>query len=444
VSRRHRVTSYVVLVATGGAVALVATAPTAAPVAVVAYMLAVLVAEATSSKLRDDVNVSLSNLVVLVALLDQGLAVAMLATLGGLPAWWPKITEQRALRLAFNAGQFVLSAAAAGTTYLGLTRLFGVTFPDAGAVAAIAVAAVVWTLINNLLVGVVVALTSGEPGRSALSSVLAVGWMQGAYVGIAILAAALLHAGPLGPGLLVLLVLPVIVARSGLLAFQRTDEAYDRLVRSFVTAIEVKDLYTRGHSERVAELSVHVAEELGVPYDERRLTGYAALLHDVGKIGVPLCVINKPGPLDDAEFDQIKQHPTIGARILRDIDFLAPVLDVVRFHHERLDGCGYPHGVGEDELGDLVRIVTTADAFDAMTSTRSYRRALGIDEAVAELRRCAGRQFDPRMVEALATVVERLDWQPTVDFASAPAGDAGSSILGTATERTVVDPGGSS
>jgi putative nucleotidyltransferase with HDIG domain len=444
VSKRQRVASYVVLVATGGTVALVVTAPTAAPVAAVAYLVAFLVAEATSSKLRDDVNVSLSNLVVLVALLDQGLAVAVIATLGGIPAWWPKITEQRALRLFFNAGQFALSATVAGVTYLGIAALLGADFPEAGAVAAITVAAIVWTLVNNLLVGIVVALTSGEPGRSALRSVLKVGWLQGPYVGIAILAAALLQAGPLGPALLVLLVLPVIVARTGLLAFERTDEAYDRLVRSFVTAIEVKDLYTRGHSERVAELSVHVAEELGVPYDERRLTGYAALLHDVGKIGVPLCVINKPGPLDDTEFDQIKQHPTIGARILRDIDFLAPVLDVVRFHHERLDGRGYPHGVGEDELGDLVRIVTTADAFDAMTSTRSYRRALGIDEAVAELRRCAGRQFDARMVEALATVVERLDWQPTIEFASARVDDAGSPVLGTASERTVVDPGGGS
>jgi putative nucleotidyltransferase with HDIG domain len=301
---------------------------------------------------------------------------------------------------------------------------------------------VIYVLVNNLLVGIVVALASGEPMHSALSSVLQVGWLQGPYVGIAILAAALLRAGGIGPVLLLLLALPVLIARSGLVAFQKTDEAYDRLVRSFVTAIEVKDLYTRGHSERVAELSVHVAEELGVPYDERRLTGYAALLHDVGKIGVPLCVINKPGPLDDDEFAQIKQHPSIGARILRDIDFLAPVLDIVRFHHERLDGRGYPHGASEEELGDLVRIVTAVDAFDAMTSTRSYRRALQVEEAVAELRRCVGRQFDTRMVEALARVVERLDWQPTVEFASAAELKGREIPLGTAAERLNVDAGG--
>jgi putative nucleotidyltransferase with HDIG domain len=297
-------------------------------------------------------------------------------------------------------------------------------------------------LVKHLLVGVVVALASGEPLRSALSSVLQVGWLQGPYVGIAILAAALLRAGGVGPALLVLLALPVMIARSGLVAFQKTDEAYDRLVRSFVTAIEVKDLYTRGHSERVSELSVHVAEELGIPYDERRLTGYAALLHDVGKIGVPLCVINKPGPLDDDEFAAIREHPEIGAEILRDIDFLAPALDIIRYHHERLDGQGYPYGVGEEELGSLVRIVTAVDAFDAMTSTRSYRRALAIDEAVAELRRCVGTQFDGRVVEALATVAERLDWQPTVDFASVAELKGQSIPFGTAAERHDVDAGG--
>jgi putative nucleotidyltransferase with HDIG domain len=220
------------------------------------------------------------------------------------------------------------------------------------------------------------------------------------------------------PWALVLMAVPALVARYALLAFEKVDEAYDRLVRGFVKAIEVKDLYTRGHSERVSELSVEVAEELGIPYDERRLTRYAALLHDVGKIGVPLCVINKPGPLDDDEFAEIKKHPTIGAEILRDIDFLAPAIDIVRYHHERLDGRGYPHGIGGDDLSLIVRIVTAVDAFDAMTSTRSYRRAFSVEEAVAELHRCEGGQFDPDVVAALERTVARIGWTPTTDFAS--------------------------
>jgi HD-GYP domain-containing protein (c-di-GMP phosphodiesterase class II) len=150
---------------------------------------------------------------------------------------------------------------------------------------------------------------------------------------------------------------------------------------------------------------------------------------------VPLCIINKPGPLDDDEFEAIKGHPSIGADILYDIDFLTPAIDIVRYHHERLDGAGYPHGVGAEELSDIVRIVTAVDAFDAMTSTRSYRRALTVDAALAELRRCAGSQFDPRMVEALTRVVDRIGWTPTVDFASQKHLRGESIHLGTAEER---------
>jgi hypothetical protein len=266
------------------------------------------------SNLRDDVKASLSNLVVLVAVLDGGWALAIVATLGALPFFLLQVTEERCLRIGFNSGQLAVSAAVAAGAYAGATTLLSATFPDPAAIAAIALASVVYVLVNHLLVGVVVALASGEPLRSALSSVLQVGWLQGPYVGIAILAAALLRAGGVGPALLVLLALPVMIARSGLVAFQKTDEAYDRLVRSFVTAIEVKDLYTRGHSERVSELSVHVAEELGIPYDERRLTGYAALLHDVGKIGVPLCVINKPGPSTTTSSRRSASIPRSGRR----------------------------------------------------------------------------------------------------------------------------------
>jgi putative nucleotidyltransferase with HDIG domain len=441
VQKPTRLYAYVALVASLGLAAVLSAVWVVHPGKAIAFAGAFGVSEYLRSNLRDNVKASLSNLVVLVAVLDGGWALAIVATLGALPFFLHQVSEERWLRIGFNSGQLAVSAAVAAGAYTGATALVSASFPHPSAIAAIALASIVYVLVNHVLVGVVVALASGEPLRSALSSVLQVGWLQAPYVGIAILAAALLRAGGVGPALLVLLALPVMIARSGLVAFQKTDEAYDRLVRSFVTAIEVKDLYTRGHSERVSELSVHVAEELGIPYDERRLTGYAALLHDVGKIGVPLCIINKPGPLDDDEFAAIRRHPEIGAEILRDIDFLAPALDIVRYHHERLDGHGYPHGVGEEELGNLVRIVTAVDAFDAMTSTRSYRRALGVEEALAELRRCVGTQFDGRVVEALANVVERLDWQPTVEFASAAELHGQTIPVGTAVERLDVEAG---
>jgi len=271
-------------------------------------------------------------------------------------------------------------------------------------------------VVNHALVAGVVAVTSQDSFLDTFRTIGPSLAMQIPYVGIAVLTVVVLERASWWA--LLLMAVPALIARYGLLAFQELDRSYDRLVRSFVKAIEIKDLYTQGHSLRVSELSVHVADELGIGYEERRVTKYAALLHDVGKIGVRLCVINKPGPLDDDEFAEMQRHPTIGASILHDIDFLEPAIDIVRYHHERLDGRGYPQGVGADRLSKIVRIVTAVDAFDAMTSTRSYRRALAVEEAVAELRRCVGGQFDAEVVEALARCVERIGWEPTKEFAS--------------------------
>jgi putative nucleotidyltransferase with HDIG domain len=428
-----RLESYVIVTSLAGAGVLVWATPRVGLWQAVVAMTCVAAAELFATHFRDDVSVSLTNVVVFVAVLTVSPALAVVATLGALPVLAFQVKQQRLLRVAFNTGQLALTAGAAGALYAAIASLGLDPFPSVISLVALAVASTVFSVVNHALVAVPVALMSSERFLSAFSSVWTSIALQVPYVAIALLAAVtLVYASPWA---LLLMAVPVAIARHGLLAFQRLDESYDRLVRSFVKAIEIKDLYTRGHSERVAELSVHVAEELGVPYDERRLTRYAALLHDVGKIGVPLCIINKPGPLDDEEFEAIKQHPSIGADILHDIDFLAPAIDIVRYHHERIDGRGYPHGVSGDELSDIVRIVTAVDAFDAMTSTRSYRRALEVEDALAELRRCAGTQFDPRMVEALARAVERIGWQPTVEFASEQHLHGEEIPVGTAEER---------
>jgi putative nucleotidyltransferase with HDIG domain len=432
-SGQQRLSLFIAGTAVAALAVLLAVSPRVLWVPALGFLLAVLVAELFASHFRDDVNVSLSNIIILVAILVYGVEVAVVGALGALPVFAIRASDLRVLRTAFNSGQYVLAAAAAGFVYGWPLENFELDFPASGSLAFILAAALTYSVVNHALVAVVVSISSSERFFGAFRSVGPSIVLQVQYVGIAVLAAVILLRA--SPWALLLMAVPTLIARYGLLAFQRLDESYDRLVRSFVKAIEIKDLYTRGHSERVAELSVHVAEELGVPYDERRLTRYAALLHDVGKIGVPLCIINKPGPLDDDEFEAIKQHPSIGADILHDIDFLAPAIDIVRYHHERLDGRGYPHGVGEEELSDIVRIVTAVDAFDAMTSTRSYRRALAVADAVAELRRCAGRQFDPRMVEALAAVVERIGWEPTVEFASEQHLHGEDIPLGTAQER---------
>jgi putative nucleotidyltransferase with HDIG domain len=413
---RGRVIAYVAAV-TMSAVGLLAWAiPRVDPVLAAIACGAVLVSEAFASRFRDDVDVSLTNVVMLVAIMVGGPEVAIVAAVGSLPMFLVRVHHMRAIRVPFNVSQFAIAAAITGFVFVGLTNVLGAEFVGWTYLVAVGAASVVYSLANHALVAAAVSLSTSERFLAAFRSVGTSIALQAPYVGIAVLAVVIIETA--SPWALLFMAVPTLVARYGLLAFQKLDEAYDRLVRSFVKAIEIKDLYTRGHSERVAQLSVLVAEELGVPYEERRLTRYAALLHDVGKIGVPGCILNKPGPLTDDEFEEIKKHPTIGADILYDIDFLTPAIDIVRYHHERLDGRGYPYGISEEHLSEIVRIVTAVDAFDAMTSTRSYRRALPVEDAIAELRRCAGRQFDPRMVEALAAVVERVGWEPTIEFAS--------------------------
>jgi putative nucleotidyltransferase with HDIG domain len=430
---QQRLHLYVAGTALLASTSLLYSLPRVGVLAAIWVIVAVIASEAFSTHLRDEVHVSLTNIVTLVAVMLGGAELAVVGALGALPVFLVRARDMRVVRTSFNVAQFALSATASGLVFAALLAVTGGAFIDAWFLLAVAAAAAAHSVVNHALVAGVVAIQSAERFWSTFRSVRTSLIMQVPYVGIAVLAAVVLLRA--SPWALLLMAVPTLIARYGLLAFQRLDESYDRLVRSFVKAIEIKDLYTRGHSERVAELSVHVAEELGVPYDERRLTRYAALLHDVGKIGVPLCIINKPGPLDDDEFGWIKQHPSIGADILRDIDFLAPAIDIVRYHHERLDGRGYPHGIGEEELSDIVRIVTAVDAFDAMTSTRSYRRAVSVKSAVVELRRCAGTQFDPRMVEALARVVDRIGWTPTVAFASEKHLNGERIPLGTAQER---------
>jgi putative nucleotidyltransferase with HDIG domain len=374
------------------------------------------VMEWVATTFREDVKVSLTNVVILALLILTGPAVAIMSTLAVAPAVVRRAPDQRALRAVFNASQIGLSTAGAAAVFTFASRLLEASFPSAQSLLALLLASVVYSVINNALVAVAVAITSSESFLGAFRTVVLPIFLQVPNAGLAALTAVLFLY--VSPWALLLMAVPAAVARYALLSYQRVDEAYDRLVRGFVKAIEVKDLYTRGHSERVSMLSVDVARELGVAYAERRVARYAALLHDVGKIGVPLCIINKAGPLDDGEFERMKQHPTIGAEILRDIDFLAPAIDIVRHHHERLDGRGYPDGLEADHLPRIVRIVTAVDAFDAMTSTRSYRRAFGVEEAIEELRRCSGRQFDPVVVEALARTVARVGWEPTTAFAS--------------------------
>jgi putative nucleotidyltransferase with HDIG domain len=184
-----------------------------------------------------------------------------------------------------------------------------------------------------------------------------------------------------------------------------TEAAYTGAIRALAAALDARDPYTAGHSDRVSVLSVAIGRGLVLPPDDLEVLRLGALLHDIGKIGVPDHILGKPGPLTPAEFDVIKQHPVLGARILRSVPFLAKHIPIVELHHERPDGRGYPNGLCGDEIPLLVRIVHVADAYDAMTSARAYRVARPSGDALRELWRCAGSEFHAEIVGALATAL---------------------------------------
>jgi len=191
----------------------------------------------------------------------------------------------------------------------------------------------------------------------------------------------------------------------------RLTETYDGTLEALVSALDARDRETKGHSFRVAAYVLSIARTLGVPEGTHEWTDMyrGALLHDVGKIGVPDFILHKPGPLTPEEWDSMKRHPNIGHDMLKEISFLSGAASIVHAHHERFDGKGYPRGMAGDEIPIGARIFTIADAFDAMTSDRPYRKALKPEMAREEIMRHSGTQFDPQAVQAFLLVYEEME-----------------------------------
>ncbi len=196
--------------------------------------------------------------------------------------------------------------------------------------------------------------------------------------------------------------------------FESLEEIYIEVITAMASAIDARDAYTHGHSHRVTEYAVAIAEELGLSPAEVDIIRNASILHDVGKIGIKEDILKKPGRLTEEERREMEYHPFIGTKILQSVKLLEPVMPLVYHHHERFDGTGYPDGLRGEEIPQGARIISIADAFESMTSDRPYRKALPLEEAMAEMRYGAGRQFDPRLVEVFMRLAEQgkidLEW----------------------------------
>ncbi|MGM0598460.1 MAG: HD domain-containing phosphohydrolase [Candidatus Rifleibacteriota bacterium] len=193
--------------------------------------------------------------------------------------------------------------------------------------------------------------------------------------------------------------------------YENIQKVYLSTIEVLATAIDAKDPYTQGHSRRVTQYSVSIAEELNLPQKEIENVRYAGLLHDVGKIGIKDSIIRKPGRLTDEEYAIIKKHPAIGAKILRPVDFLADKIPGVLHHHEYYDGRGYPDHLTAENIPLHGRIICVADAFDAMTTNRPYRKGLTVKTAIGELKKFSGKQFDPVCVEAFLRAFDKKLFQ---------------------------------
>ncbi|HYX20408.1 MAG TPA: HD domain-containing phosphohydrolase [Thermoanaerobaculia bacterium] len=185
-------------------------------------------------------------------------------------------------------------------------------------------------------------------------------------------------------------------------AARENQELFISSIRALAAAIDAKDPYTRGHSERVARYSAAIAKELALPAEEARKVRLSALLHDVGKIGVDDRIIRKPTALTDEEFDLMKAHPVKGAAIMETIPQMADIIPGMKYHHEKWEGGGYPDGLKGEQIPLQARIVAVADAFDAMTTTRPYQKAMEVSYVLERLREMSGKRFDGGVVEALA------------------------------------------
>jgi len=340
-----------------------------------------------------------------VVILIYGPALAMLVSAFG--ALIGEIIERKISwdKIMFNVSQYALSAGVAGVVYqytggiIGFQNFFKFIFPAA-------LCAFTYCFMNLILVTMVISLAQGvritTVWRINFKEILP-SYLAEAPIGF-LMAVVYVEVGVLG---ILLFFLPLLLARRSFELYTKMRKMYLETIRALVAAIDAKDTYTKGHSERVTQTSVALARELNLHEREIDNIEYAALLHDIGKIGIDERILGKNDGLTGKEFERIKEHTIIGAKIIEPVDFLKDSYKAIYHHHEKYNGKGYPDGLKSEDIPILARIIAVADAYDAMGSDRPYRKKLNKNKILKELKDQSGKEFDPEVVKALISVLDR-------------------------------------
>jgi hypothetical protein len=367
-------------------------------------------ASLTTSALRS-VGASLSGVISVAAFVIVGPAGAVVAASSVVFVLLPDFPFVKRI---YNASQTVIDTLAGGVVFAVIadrtTPLTSVA--SLRLVIACLAAYAVLLLVNALLLSGVLKLDLNAPPLEVLRGTLAPTFFPMMGYGALGVLLAVLWLGGLGPAAALFMLLPLFVGRWAFAQAEAEEMAHSAAIEALARIVEAKDLYTRGHSDRVSHGVLQLSKVLGLDDARHKALGYAGLLHDVGKVGVPLSVLRKSGRLTDDEMDEIRLHPSRGFDLVGKIVFLEEAQKGILHHHERYDGSGYPSGLAGHDIPEFGRIIAVADAFDSMTTSRSYRGARSVEEARAELERCRGTHFDPVMVDAFAESLDRYGWAP--------------------------------
>jgi putative nucleotidyltransferase with HDIG domain len=380
------------------------------PVRFVAYLIAALLASSLKVGLPGiegtlSVNFIFTQLGILELSLPETLLIGLAGTLGQF--YWRPARQLKPVQLIFNVSQVTVSSAAAyGAYQLVVTRVLHAPGP-----LALVVAAITHFACNTTALSTIIGLTEGKSIRKVWGESHL--WLLPYYM-VGAAASGLVHFlnGHIGWQSSLLVLPPIyLMYRSYRLYLgkletekvhaQQVSQLHLRTIEALALAIEAKDETTGEHLQRVRVYAMELANDLGLSADEKEALQAASVLHDIGKLAVPEHIISKPGKLTPEEFEKMKIHPIVGAEILEQVHFPYPVVPIVRAHHEKWDGTGYPFGLAGDVIPVGARILAAVDCLDALASDRQYRKALPLDEAMARVASEAGTSFDPQIVAIL-------------------------------------------